>query len=180
MGTPYISEIKITSFPFAPKNWALCNGQVLPINQNQALFSLLGTTFGGNGTTTFALPDLRGQVPCHFGGGLTFGQRAGEAAHTLTVNEIPSHTHIVSVDNSTGATDNASTPASTTVFGQSIGVPSSGSDFNVNMYGSGSPAGALAPASLTNTGGSQAHNNMQPYLVLNFIIALQGVFPSRN
>jgi len=166
MGTPFLSEIKIISWNYSPKGWAFCNGQFLPINQNQALFSLLGTMYGGNGQTTFALPDLRGRVPLHMGSGFTIGQAAGQPAHTVTISEMPAHNHFVQV------TNGASTVAS---------------DFNnilaaapIANFGSFANLTTLHPASITNVGGSQPHENMQPYLCLNYIIALQGAFPSQN
>jgi len=163
MGTPYLSEIRIYSFNFAPKGWAKCNGQFLPINQNQALFSLLGTTYGGNGQTTFALPNLQGRIPMHLGGGFTQGEMAGEYAHTLTQSEMPTHVHLVSAS---GATASAlSAPGNLWANG------------NEPAYAS-TPNVALNSAAVSNTGGSQPHENMPPYLVLNFCIALQGVFPS--
>ena len=166
MGTPYMSEIKIVAFNFAPKGWAQCNGQFLPINQNQALFSLLGTTYGGNGQTTFALPDLRGRAPLHVGGSVpTLGESAGEESHTLSVNELATHVHSANATNANGA---LAVPTGN-VFGA----------FNNGYTGFAAPT-ALNPASIGNTGGSQAHENRQPYLVLLFCIALQGVFPSRN
>ncbi len=165
MTTPFLGEIRITAFNFAPKGWALCNGQLLPINQNQALFSLLGTTYGGDGQTTFALPDLRGRVPFHFGNGHTQGERGGEEAHTLINPEMPGHTHNPA---GSSATANATSPG-----GNVWATLSSGG------Y-AGNPNTTLNQASITNSGGSQPHNNMSPYLVLNFVIALQGIFPSRN
>jgi microcystin-dependent protein len=179
MSDPFLGEVKIVAFNFAPKNWALCNGQTLPINQNQALFSLLGTNFGGNGQTTFGLPNLQGRVPVH-ASGANPGIVGGEPAHTLITGEMPTHNHIVNVDASTAAASNSNTPAANAVLGQSIGVPTQGSPFAVSMYGTTAPATTLAPATIGPTGGSQAHNNMQPYLVVNFIIALVGIFPSRN
>lgn len=165
MAEPFLSEIRIMSFVFAPKGWALCNGQLLPINQNQALFSLLGTTFGGDGRVNFALPDLRGRTPIHVGSGHTLGEKAGEQAHTLTMNEMPMHTHVLNGTNTNGAVDN---PVNN-VLG------AAGSLYHV-------PAGltTMPPQSVTNTGGSQAHLNMQPFLTLSFCIALQGIFPSPN
>jgi microcystin-dependent protein len=167
MAEPFLSEIRIFSFNFAPKGWALCNGQLLPINQNQALFSLLGTTFGGDGRVNFALPNLQGQVPIHVGSGHTLGEKGGEQAHTLSISEIPTHTHTLNATSVNGdliiATAN-----------QLAGSPSQlyhTSDGNLT---------AMNPASVTNVGGSQAHLNMQPFLVLNFSIALQGIFPSPN
>ena len=167
MGTPYMSELKLISWNFAPQGWAFCNGQFLPINQNQALFSLLGTTFGGNGQTTFALPDLRGRIPVHMGNGFTMGQQYGEAAHTITMSEMPAHTHGPMPANNQPATLNVATG---NVYASAT----------VNIYKNASPGGTMAPNTVTNQGGSQPHENQQPYLVLNWIIALQGVFPSRN
>jgi microcystin-dependent protein len=165
MSEPFLSELRIISFNFAPKGWALCNGQLLPINQNQALFSLLGTTYGGDGQVSFALPDLRGRVPIHFDNFHNLGQRAGEENHTLSVSELPSHVHAVSARDAD----------------PNQGLPTG----NMWTNGSGAYSGAAAdssmnPASIGNTGGSQPHSNTQPYLVLNFVIALQGIFPSRS
>lgn len=165
MAEPFLSEIRIMSFVYAPKGWALCNGQFLPINQNQALFSLLGTTYGGNGQTTFALPDLRGRVPIHFGAGFDLGQAAGQAAHTLTLSEMPAHTHFLQATNANGAIANPNAA----VFGAVN-----------NAYGPVGTLSTLTPATITNVGGSQAHLNQQPFLTLNFCIALQGIFPSQN
>lgn len=181
MGTPYLGEIKIISWNFAPKNWAFCNGQLMAINQNQALFSLLGTTYGGNGQTTFGLPDLRGRVALHSSGSnISLGQLAGEAAHTLTTSELPAHPHTISVDATTAATSNTNTATSNSVLGQTVGTPASGASFPVMMYGTTQPGTTLAPATFGPAGGSQPHQNMQPFQVLNFVIALSGVFPSQN
>ena|SRR5215211_4947680 len=166
MAEPFLSEIRIMSFGFAPKGWALCNGQLLPINQNQALFSLLGTTFGGDGRVTFALPNLQGAAPIHVGNGHTLGERGGEQAHTLSSAELPTHTHVL---------NGSSTPAETNVPSTNAYLGSVS-----NAYGPASNLQAMAPASLTSVGGSQAHVNMQPFLILNFCIALQGIFPSAN
>lgn len=165
MGEPYLSEIRIVSFNFPPKGWAFCNGQILPINQNQALFSLLGTTYGGNGQTTFALPNLRGRIPVHTGSGFVLGQSAGEAAHTLIISEVPAHSHSVVASSNTA---DQSTP-------QNNYWANSGS----NQYATGTDS-TLNGAALSNAGGSQPHNNLAPYLGLNFCIALQGIFPSQN
>ncbi|HET7843388.1 MAG TPA: tail fiber protein [Xanthomonadales bacterium] len=165
MGTPYIGEIKIVSFNFAPQGWAQCNGQFLPINQNQALFSLLGTTYGGNGQTTFALPDFRERIPIHMGAGRTMGERAGENAHTVTVSEMPAHVHALN-----GSTADADQPVIAS------GLPGTAN----NLYALPANFTALSPASIGNSGGSQPHENRQPYSVLLFCIALQGVFPSQN
>ncbi len=165
MAEPFLSEIRMMSFVFAPQGWALCNGQLLPINQNQALFSLLGTTFGGDGRVNFALPDLRGRIPIHVGGSHTLGERGGESAHTLSIAELPTHAHVASA-----AQANASTPVATgNMFGASN-----------NMYGPPTNFTSLSPATITNVGGSQAHLNLQPFLTLSFCIALQGIFPSQT
>ena len=166
MGQPFLGEIKIMSFGYAPRNWAMCNGQLLPINQNQALFSLLGTQYGGNGQTNFALPDLRGQTPIHQGDHL-IGEKSGEQAHTLTIAEVPTHLHAATATSTNGG----------------VIIPTG------NLLAGGTPQLYHAPdanltpmnaATLGNAGGSQAHLNMQPFLTLNFCIALQGIFPSRN
>jgi microcystin-dependent protein len=180
MSEPFLGELKIISWNFPPKGWAFCNGTLLPINQNQALFSILGTTYGGDGRQTFALPNLQGRIPVHVGNGINLGELGGEATHTLTVSEMAAHTHTISADGNTAATSNTNTPAAGSLLGQSIGVPSSGSSFAVSMYGTASPAKSLAPGTIGNTGGNQPHENMSPYLVLNVIIALQGIFPSQN
>ena len=166
MAEPFLAEIRIMSFGFAPKGWALCNGQLLPINQNQALFSLLGTTFGGDGRVNFALPDLRGQTPIHVGSGHTLGERGGEFAHTLSIAEIPTHTHTLRASSTAG---NQLTPD-----GNVLARPTN------NFYGPPANLTSMSPQTTTNAGGSQAHLNMQPFLVLTFCIALQGVFPSPN
>lgn len=171
MGTPFMSEIRMFGFNFAPKGWAQCNGQLLPINQNQALFSLLGTTFGGNGQTTFALPDLRGRVPISMGAGYNLGQRAGETAHTLTVQELPTHYH-----------GQPKAVTGGTIASNLVGDPTGNLWANAGktMYTQSGPSGAMSGAALANVGGSQPHENMSPYLCVNFCIALTGVFPSRN
>jgi microcystin-dependent protein len=165
MAEPFLSEIRIMSFNFAPKGWALCDGQLLPINQNQALFSLLGTTFGGDGRVNFGLPDLRGRTPIHVGSGHTLGERGGEQAHTLSIAEIPTHTHRV-MASSAAASDNI--PSNTLVLAQS----------GFDAYRPPSNPAAMNPGTVANVGGSQAHLNMQPFLTLSFCIALQGIFPS--
>ncbi|MFB9106998.1 phage tail protein [Flavobacterium gyeonganense] len=169
MAEPFLAETRIMSFNFAPKGWAMCNGQFLPINQNQALFSLLGTNFGGNGQTTFALPDLRGRTPIHFGNNFILGLRVGEEAHTLTINELPTHKH--TLINTSQAVD-TNIPSNTVSLGNT--AP------NQVYNSSGQNLAAMNPASVSNVGGSQPHQNMQPFLVLNFCIALQGIFPSTN
>ena len=169
MAEPFLSEIRMFSFVFAPRGWALCNGQLLPINQNQALFSLLGTTFGGDGRVNFALPDLRGSVPIHVGTGHTLGERGGQQAHTLSTAELPTHAHLAQ-----GNTSNATSPDPTSSF---FAAPSSALGA---VYGSAQTLVAMSPGMLSNVGGSQAHLNMQPFLTLSFGIALQGIFPSPN
>src|SRR3954449_3018832 len=153
MAEPFLSEIRLMSFTFAPKGWALCNGQLLPINQNQALFSLLGTTYGGDGRVNFGLPDLRGRVPIHVGSGHTLGERGGEQAHTLTIAEIPTHTHVLNAS-SQGANASPPSPAANILADSAP----------AQAYGSPSNLVAMGAASVTNTGGSQAHLNMQPFL----------------
>lgn len=169
MAEPFLGEIKIMSFNFAPKGWTMCNGQTLPINQNQALFSLLGTTYGGNGITTFALPNLQGRTPMHMGNGHTLGQQGGEQSHTLSISELPVHIHQAQA---TSAVATTSAPDNTVMLAQSQGS---------SLYApADANAQALAPNAIANVGGSQPHQNMQPFLTLNFCIALQGIFPSRN
>lgn len=170
MAEPFLSEIRIMSFNFAPKSWAMCNGQFLPINQNQALFSLLGTTYGGNGQTTFALPDLRGKTPIHVGSGHTLGETGGQQAHTLTLSEMPQHLHPVNAT-STQAAAGTNSAAPTRVLAQS--------NFSFG-WGSAANLQSFAQNAISNVGGSQAHQNMQPFLTLTFCIALQGIFPSPN
>jgi microcystin-dependent protein len=168
MAEPFLSEIRIFSFGFAPKGWALCNGQLMPINQNQALFSLLGTTFGGDGRVNFGLPNLQGMTPIHTGNGFTLGQKGGEQAHTLSIAELPTHVHVL---NGTTAAGNTAIPGNALLATTAATDP---------VYGNPSSLVAMDPSSLAITGGSQAHLNMQPFLTLNFSIALQGVFPSPN
>src|SRR5688572_21332600 len=165
-GEPFLSEIKIFAFNFPPQGWAVCNGQLLPINNNQALFSLLGTTYGGDGVVNFALPDLRGRAPIHEGASFNLGQRGGEQAHTITIAEMAAHTH-----QARGSADNPTVAPPTNAFWSS--------NTGFLPYGSTGDV-ALDPACISNTGGSQPHENRSPYLVLNFCIALQGVFPSQN
>ncbi|PYQ26461.1 MAG: phage tail protein [Acidobacteria bacterium] len=165
MAEPFLSEVRIMSFVFPPKGWALCDGQLLPINQNQALFSLLGTTFGGDGRVNFGLPDLRGRTPLHVGSGHTLGERGGEQAHTLSIAELPTHAHMAQASSSVG---DAPTPTNF-LLAKTQGV---------DVFAPVANLTAMSPASITNTGGSQAHLNMQPFLTLSFCIALQGIFPS--
>lgn len=179
MSEPYIGQIEAFSFGFAPKNWALCAGQLLPIQQNQALFSLLGATYGGDGRTNFALPDLRGRAALSSGQGAglspyTLGQKGGEEAHTLTVAETPTHTHAIAAVSS-GTKSGTNVPDATVILGS--GFSGSSGSPPVNIYSSAAPT--VAMGSLGSTGG-QAHENRMPYLALNYCIALTGVFPSQN
>jgi microcystin-dependent protein len=170
--TPYLGEIGLFAFSYAPHNWAMCNGQILAINTNSALFSLLGNYFGGNGTTTFALPDLRGRAPMHNGQGpglsnYPMGLQAGAESVTLAVNNLPAHTHNIQAYSGTGG---ELSPANNFIAGYDEGVRTFGS----------SAADVMNAASVSNTGGGQAHNNIQPYLVLNYCIAMQGIFPTQT
>src|SRR5262249_11599398 len=166
MAEPFLSEIRIFSFSFPPKGWALCNGQFLPINQNQALFSLLGTTYGGDGRVNFALPNLQGRAPLHMGNGFTLGQAGGEPSHTLTIQELPNHTHVpVANSGAAGAGD----PANATRANPG----------RANLT-TDAPNNTMSPSAISNVGGSQPHENTPPYLVLSFIINLQGIFPSQT
>ena len=168
MSTPFLAEIRIFSFGFAPRGWVQCNGDFLPINQNQALFSLLGTTYGGNGQTTFRLPDLRGRIPINMGPGFTQGQVGGAQAHTLNISEIPQHTHTLMAST---ATATETIPNNTRVIADTRPNP---------IYGPASSLTSLAPPSITSIGGSQPHLNMAPFLTLMFCIAVQGIFPSQT
>ena len=168
MSEPFLAEVKIVSFNFPPKGWAFCNGELLPINQNQALFAILGTTYGGNGQTNFALPNLQGRLPIHEGNGFTLGQQGGEENHTLTINEIPSHNHPVNCNS--GTSSNVASPSGA-VWAQ---------DPNGNAPYSGSGGSQMAIPAINAAGGNQPHPNLAPYLVLSFVIALQGIFPSQN
>jgi microcystin-dependent protein len=154
------------SWNFAPKGWAFCNGQFLPINQNQALFSLLGTTYGGNGQTTFALPDLRGRTPIHTGAGFSQGEVGGQEAVTITINQLPAHLHPMNGISQDGTAQVAN--------GQFLAAA------GAQPYHAATNLVAMDAASITTVGGSQPHENRQPFLVINFVIALQGVFPSQN
>ena len=165
MSEPFLAEVIMFAGNFAPRGWAFCNGQIMSIAQNTALFSLLGTTYGGNGQTTFALPDLRSRIPVHTGGGVSLGQRGGEENHTLLAPEMPGHNHLAQASSQTA---NAATPTGN-VLAQSG-----------QIYGPPSSLVAMRNTSISPTGGSQAHANMQPFTVLNFAIALQGIFPSPN
>lgn len=198
MSDPFLGEIRLISFNFPPKGWALCDGQLLPINQNQALFSLLGTTFGGDGRTNFALPNLQGRTAMHAGNGHNQSEQGGETDHTLSVSEMPQHVHAVNATSSV-ATD-TTRPAASVMLAQSGGSNLYGSannlqpmsqsalatagavqpHTNVQPYGTDASSVSLAPDSNGNAGGSQPHSNMQPYLCVNFIISLAGAYPAPN
>jgi microcystin-dependent protein len=167
MAEPFLSEIRIMSFGYAPKGWAMCNGQLLPINQNQALFSLLGTTYGGDGRVNFGLPDLRGRVPTHMGNSLTLGEKAGQEAVTITLQTMPQHLHFAQASTTQGGTN---LPTGNVLANSSPNL----------LYGPAQNLNAMNPNTIGPVGGSQPHTNQQPYLVLNFSIALQGIFPSQN
>jgi microcystin-dependent protein len=165
MAEPFLSEIRIMSFGFPPKGWATCDGQLLPINQNQALFSLLGTTYGGDGRVNFGLPNLQGRTPMHMGNGHVLGELGGEQGHTLSISEIPTHTHTANASTTGG---NSPLPQATMLGGVA------------NLYNAAADLTSLIPGTVANVGGSQAHLNMQPFLTLSFCIALQGIFPSQT
>ena len=169
MSEPFLAEVRIVGFNFAPRGWAFCDGQILPINQNQSLYSLLGTTYGGDGRTSFALPDLRGRTPMHVGSSNgtnhALGQKSGEETHTLAANEMPNHDHALKATKENG---DAPIPGDTMLAAY------------LNGYRDGTNLINLRADTVANAGSEQAHENMQPYLVVNFCIALQGLFPSRN
>ncbi len=174
MANPYLGEIRMFAGNFAIAGWALCNGQLLPINQNQALFSILGTTFGGDGVTNFALPNLQGRVPIHAGQGAglssyILGEETGSESVTLSVNQMPAHSHPVACNTGGG---NQASPA-----GNLPAVESTGTSLD---YSNAPPDGTMSSAMNESTGGSQPHSNIQPVLCVNFLIALQGIYPSRN
>lgn len=165
MSEPFLGEIGIVAFNFPPRGWATCDGQILPINQNQSLYSLLGTTYGGDGRTSFALPELRGRTPIHVDGPHPLGQKSGQETHVLTTPEMPAHKH-----DWKASTANGDTPIA---LGNVLAA------YN-NAYGPATTLTEPVAGTLANAGGNQGHNNMQPFLTLNYIIALQGLFPSRN
>ena len=171
MAEPFLSEIRIMSFNFAPQGWAMCNGQLLPINQNQGLFSLLGTTYGGDGRVNFALPDLRGRIPIHMSNAHTLGERGGQEAHTVTISEMPEHVHLVNIYDNSDVNSNANSAAGA-FFARTADAST--------LYTSGNANNAMAAGVIGNTGGSQPHENRQPFLTLTFCIALIGIFPSQT
>ncbi|MGN7360497.1 phage tail protein [Paenibacillus sp. SAF-054] len=165
MSEPFVGEIRLFANNYAPRGWMFCEGQILQINQNQALYSLLGNVYGGDGVTTFALPDYRGRVPLHVSPNIPLGTSNGEAAHTLTVNEIPQHTHQVNASSNSAGSNS---PLNGVWAADSV------------LYESAATMTSMSSNAISSTGGSQPHNNMQPYLVANYAIAIQGIFPSRN
>ena len=170
MAQPYVGELRMFAGNFAPAGWMLCEGQLLPIPENDTLFQLIGTTYGGDGQSTFALPDLRGRLPLHQGGGFTLAETGGVEGVTLTIAQTPAHSHTL-----LGSTNAASaaTPSNTKVLGN-------GQTSTITAYGTDAPLVSLHPSSVTSIGGSQPHNNFQPYLCVDFIISLFGIFPSQT
>jgi microcystin-dependent protein len=166
MAQPYVGEIRLFAGNFAPAGWMFCEGQLLPISENETLFNLIGTTYGGDGQSTFALPDLRGRVPVHQGNSFSLAQTGGVETVTLTVQQIPSHTHAMSASNDIPT----QTSPQNNVTGQAA----------AKLYRAGSPSVSLSPQSVGAAGGSQPHDNFQPYLCLNFIISLFGIYPSQS
>ncbi len=167
MAQPYVGEIRMFAGNFAPAGWMFCEGQLLPISENETLFQLIGTTYGGDGQSTFALPDLRGRIPLHFGNGFTLAETGGVETVTLTVSQIPSHSHPLLASTGPGG---ANAPAGN-VTGESAAV---------KIYVADVAGGSFSPQAMSSTGGSQPHNNFQPYLCVDFIISLFGIFPSQT
>lgn len=178
MGDNFLGQIEFFAFGIVPKGWAQCNGQLVAISQNQALFSLLSTTFGGDGTTSFGLPNIQGRTVLGTGNGFAWGQTGGEEMHTLAVNEMPSHSHAMSGDATTAGSSNTYVPASNTVLGISVDYSQTGD--TVVTYSGGAANGSMASGAVTSAGAGQPHENRMPYLVLNACIALVGIYPSRQ
>ncbi len=170
MAQPYVGEIRMFAGNFAPAGWMFCEGQLLPISEYETLFNLIGTTYGGDGQSTFALPDLRGRIPIHFGNGFTLAETGGVETVTLTVSQIPAHTHPLLVTRNANATN---APSSSSLPGTTSGP-------NITVGGTDAPRTTLNPSSVSSVGGSQPHNNFQPYLCVDFIISLFGIFPSQT
>ncbi len=169
MAQPYVGEIRLFAGNFAPAGWMFCDGSLLPISEYETLFNLIGTTYGGDGQSTFALPDLRGRVPLHFGNGFTLAETGGVETVTLTVSQIPAHAHPFLASQSAAST---SSPAGA--------VPATAAAATITPYGTDAPLVPLSPTAMTSTGGSQPHDNFQPYLCVSFIISLFGIFPSQT
>jgi microcystin-dependent protein len=169
MAQPYVGEIRMFAGNFAPAGWMFCEGQLLPISEYETLFNLIGTTYGGDGQSTFALPDLRGRIPLHFGNGFTLAETGGVETITLTVQQIPAHSHGLLCSKASG---NTTSPANA--------VPAPANAAPTLPYGTDAPQGSLSSSSVTATGGSQPHDNFQPYLCVDFIISLFGIFPSQT
>ena len=180
MSEPFLGQLALFSFNFPPRGWAFCNGQLLQINQNQALFSLLGTFYGGNGQTTFALPDLRSRTPIHLGSQFVMGQAGGQESHTLLVTEMPTHIHPLNAHSGTATSGALATPAAGNSLAQAFAVQPGGVMAPVSRFSNAAPSATLNPAAISSSGGSQPHENRQPFLAINFCIALTGIFPSRN
>lgn len=180
MAEPFLSELRLMSFNFAPRGWALCNGQLLPINQNQALFSLLGTTYGGDGRVNFALPNFRGRTGIHSGNGHTLGEAAGASSVTITQQTMPVHTHVIRAQTEVLVPTTVTQNPTNKVFAAPQVALQGGSTGPVQLYGPVANITTLDAQASVPTGGSQPHNNMMPYLTLNWCIALQGIFPSPN
>jgi microcystin-dependent protein len=171
MATPYVGEIRMTGFNFAPEGWFLCNGQSLAISEYSTLFQLIGTTYGGNGQTTFNLPDLQGRIPFHQGAGslgpaMVIGQKAGEETVTLIANQLPAHSHVLAANSSGG--------------GQASPAGGVWAKSTLGQFSTDPPAHAMAPSTISSVGGGQPHDNLPPFLVVNFIIAWAGIFPSQS
>jgi microcystin-dependent protein len=179
MSSPFIGEIRMFAGNFAPQGWAFCDGSLLPIDQYMTLFQLIGTTYGGDGVTTFALPNLQSRIPIHVGPGFALAQAAGQETVTLTTNQIPSHTHVVQT--TTGSPANAkSTPGGNVIADEVLASTPNPQPFTYAAFTNDANQRTLGPNSIQNTGGSQPHDNMVPFLCINFILSLFGVFPSQT
>lgn len=181
MSEVFIGQIKLFAFNYAPRSWALCQGQLLPVRQNEALYSLLGTTYGGDGQNTFGLPNMGGRTPFQFNSQYAQGLpgAGGEEAHTLLVSEMPAHNHLLVTDGSSSDSGTLPSPAAGEVLGAASGVISPSGSFGVTLYATATPTGTLDPNAIAPTGANAPHNNMMPYLALNFSIALSGIYPTK-